>query len=738
MKKKLKKADKSIEKSFYNKLYIFLGLILFLFIIYPRVEPYLRGDNISKDTGEFIFRDPDSCYHARRIIYTAEHNMRLPFYDSLLAYPVGAIPIWSPAYDWFSALPSYIIGFGSPSKNFIIWVAIWLNLIFGLLQIYYLALLLYKAMDMKTAFLAALFIGIADPHIANSSIERLDHNSFVLLIFTIILYEEYKLLKKTETEIYTKNILILSFLTALLFWIWPGSYIYLAAIIFLNLLYVILSRKYWLLSHLSSIFLLSSSLIFPLALLHYTLSKATIKFEYVSFFTVLFLLATSAFFYLLRVLLLIKKSFNYLLLGKCLLLILILTSIILYSYTPLIQGLKYAKAQNKWLSTILESKPIFYLYIGTIKMFTTEPIILAYGYIIFVFPLIFFLILFNKIKISSELYSIIIIISFLFAILTLYQRRFAFEFSIPYAITFSVFFSRIYDKLIQRRQIFLTILVSLLLVISFIPLRSGLFNRSNSSAFYALYEGFKWLRDGVARPSPGAPPEGARVNSALPGVMAPWDLGHHIQFYSEMPTVADNFGFIYMNLNPWQGFYDMARFFLTESEEEAVQILKKYKCKYVVVPNSSIYEPYTILLDMNPTLLFDYRIEMQDGKKYLMVGPKDKFFNTIGFRLSEAYGSANPTPEERGMRVKALKHFQLIYELPYTKMKGGEFPNGSLKIYKYTDGIIINADVDKNTPYKLEAAIITNTGNKFYYRQYGIAKEGIIMPYPNVHYDLSF
>jgi len=220
--------------------------------------------------------------------------------------------------------------------------------------------------------------------------------------------------------------------------------------------------------------------------------------------------------------------------------------------------------------------------------------------------------------------------------------------------------------------------------------------------------------------------------------MAPWDLGHHIQFYSELPTVADNFGFIYMNINPWQGFYDMARFFLTESEDEAVQILKKYKCEYVVVPESSIYEPYTILLDMDPTLLFDYRIGVQDGKKYLMVGPKDKFFNTVGFRLSEAYGSANPTPEEKGMQVKALKHFQLIYELPYTKMKGGEFPNGSLKIYKYTDGIVINADVDANTPYKLEAEIITNTGNKFYYRQYGIVKEGIIMPYPYVHYKLSF
>jgi len=50
-----------------------------------------------------------------------------------------------------------------------------------------------------------------------------------------------------------------------------------------------------------------------------------------------------------------------------------------------------------------------------------------------------------------------------------------------------------------------------------------------------FFEGFNWLREAVARPSPGATSKGVRVKSAgarvkpgeaaLPGVIAPWDLG---------------------------------------------------------------------------------------------------------------------------------------------------------------------------------------------------------------------
>src|SRR4030042_5964347 len=77
------------------------------------------------------------------------------------------------------------------------------------------------------------------------------------------------------------------------------------------------------------------------------------------------------------------------------------------------------------------------------------------------------------------------------------------------------------------------------------------------SPFKALHYGFAWLKQ-------DADLKETEINTGKlqpTGVMAPWDIGHHLHFYAEMPTVSDNFGIFYLDKTPGESLKDMARFF---------------------------------------------------------------------------------------------------------------------------------------------------------------------------------
>ncbi len=76
---------------------------------------------------------------------------------------------------------------------------------------------------------------------------------------------------------------------------------------------------------------------------------------------------------------------------------------------------------------------------------------------------------------------------------------------------------------------------------------------------------------------PGADPLRPRdvEPGEVPGVMAPWSIGHLVTLFARRPTVADNFGY---------GFAEQARFFTTPAgeDEEARRQLAALRCRYVL------------------------------------------------------------------------------------------------------------------------------------------------------------
>ena len=298
-KKKNQKETKESRKNLYFELFI---LAVFLIILlYVRVVPFIQGNTSLSISPHILFDDPDSCYHARRIIYIAQHNMRLSYHDPLLAYPRGATPIWSPFYDWICAFPAYILSLGKPSDYLVVRTASIMNVIFGLMQLFFLGLLLFKIeRNLIFAGLGAFLVGISGRQTVYTSLKMIDHNGLSLLLFAIALYQLHRLMTEDRIRKSWPHLLLTSMLLAIFFWTWPGAYLYIGVLFMIELLYIFLRSGKELCHALAIIHALAAIFIFPLAVINYRVSKEFLRFEYVSFFTVLFMLALSLIFVVLK------------------------------------------------------------------------------------------------------------------------------------------------------------------------------------------------------------------------------------------------------------------------------------------------------------------------------------------------------------------------------------------------------------------------------------------------------
>ncbi len=91
----------------------------------------------------------------------------------------------------------------------------------------------------------------------------------------------------------------------------------------------------------------------------------------------------------------------------------------------------------------------------------------------------------------------------------------------------------------------------------------------------------------------GPPPFPEGLASAS-SVMAPWSLGHLLLYVAEEPVVANNFGY---------GFLDSVRFFLAESEEEALLIARRHRARWIVATDlAARMNDYASYLDRPPYL----------------------------------------------------------------------------------------------------------------------------------------
>lgn len=135
---------------------------------------------------------------------------------------------------------------------------------------------------------------------------------------------------------------------------------------------------------------------------------------------------------------------------------------------------------------------------------------------------------------------------------------------------------------------------------------------------------------------PPFPPALAQASS----VLAPWSLGHFILYEAELPVVANNFGY---------GFLDSIRFFLSDSEEEALAIARRHRVRWVVAtdlaPRMNDYASY---LGKAP-----YLAATPGGPS-----PTPAYFATMQSRLYDFGGKGAQLP---GLSIAPLSKFRLLF-----------------------------------------------------------------------------
>jgi dolichyl-phosphooligosaccharide-protein glycotransferase len=173
-----------------------------------------------------------------------------------------------------------------------------------------------------------------------------------------------------------------------------------------------------------------------------------------------------------------------------------------------------------------------------------------------------------------------------------------------------------------------------------------------------LFETLDWMRSGLPHsidaydPRLLGPPPFAEALSRASSVLAPWSLGHMILYEGELPVVANNFGY---------GFLDSIRFFLAPTEQEALAIARRHRARWIVatdlVPRMNDYASYL----GRPPLVN----ETPQGPV-----PTAAYFSTMQSRLYDFEGRGGSVP---GVEISPLSSVRLIHRSQSAIRRGGRW-----------------------------------------------------------------
>jgi asparagine N-glycosylation enzyme membrane subunit Stt3 len=172
-----------------------------------------------------------------------------------------------------------------------------------------------------------------------------------------------------------------------------------------------------------------------------------------------------------------------------------------------------------------------------------------------------------------------------------------------------------------------------------------------------LFETLEWMR----RELPHAVDAyDARLLSATPppslsgagSVLAAWSLGHRILYDAELPVVANNFGY---------GFLDSIRFFLARSEEEALAIARGRRARWVLATD--------LVARMNDYAGYLERPAYLRATEQGPV-PTPEYFSSLQSRLYDFDGAGG---DAGGLKIEPLAHFRLIYHSRSAISRGGRW-----------------------------------------------------------------
>jgi len=216
-------------------------------------------------------------------------------------------------------------------------------------------------------------------------------------------------------------------------------------------------------------------------------------------------------------------------------------------------------------------------------------------------------------------------------------------------------------------------------------------------------EALRWLEDNTPATSNFEEPYAVPEYS----VLSWWDYGNWILYRSKRPVVANNFQ---------AGAVDAARFYLSKSEEGAMDILEYRGSRYVITDDSMLYEKLPAIvswIDEDPSSY----IGITDDHDVLTFEHSGRFMETSLAALHLFDGGS-------------MGHLRLIHETNTTR--GQIYLTNKVKIFEKVPGARIAGTARSDRPVGAILSVTSNQGRIFQYFTSVMPRDGryeIIVPY---------
>lgn len=615
----------------------------------------------------------DAYYHLRRARFAAAHFPRTILFDSLMNFPSGGVPIWPPLYDLALAAPARLAHGASAGPAEVERSAAWVPLLFAagaIVAAGALGRLLFRAAG---GVVAAFFVACAPGHLLWSQFGHTDQHVaesfFGLLVIGLHLASR----RRPESAGNARREVAAGVALALAVLTWQGAICWGAVIALALFLEAAVTRRAVARPALTT---LGTAAALSLAGTAAWLGRDAPPFTYVSFgyFQPLFLGALALGTLLLDTLLaaarrqLSRRGFAVrlgLLAGAAAVALPFAGELA----GGLVAGLGYVMRRTEeaagpggyvsypaaWLKGIFEARPLLADGLGQPLRQLSAAFLLA--------PLAISLWAIRALRGARPGIHVGLAVWGAVTLFLALSQRLNVYYAVALCALAAVEAGRLVAARVARacrrgkrpRRALLLAAACLLLALPMIPgIRDEM--RAVRVPGSDLFATLDWMRTRLPHEVPAYDP---RLLEASPGeppslrassVMAPWSLGHLILYNAELPVVANNFGY---------GFLDSIRFFLADSEEEALAIARARRARWVLatdlVPRMNDYAGY---LGKEPVL----------GGGPDAPRPLPPYFRTLQSRLYDFDGRGGRAGD---LAVEPLARFRLVHQSASVMPRGG-------------------------------------------------------------------
>lgn len=640
------------------------------------------------DGVRFLF-DSDTHYHVLRAERALHDFPRVATFDPWMNYPRGADIIWPPLFDFLIAAPAYAVG---GTREALERVAAVIPVAFGILGIVAAVLLGGRIVGRRAAFLAGAILCALQVHVRYTDLGRPDQHAAELFLATWVFGAFIAGLRATTPR--GRRVATFSFAlaTALAFWNWQGSAMYLVVVgAFVAAAHLALRREEPAAAlalasggaAATATIALSLLIVSPRSLLEFRTTGISALAPALTAASSVFAAVLWRFARPRAERPLSRRAGEIvvalLAAGAPLLLVPDLRAGVLVGATALARS-------NAWYAAIAEFQPLFFSRSWSLST-SANMMLGGYGLALAVMPFAGVILVRARRPETRDLpFWFLIFWGAIMFVGVLARTRFGPYAAIPMALWTAAALEHLGGRIGRRAFGGAALAGRALPVVGAALLLAPTLAYWSASKPHALEEtlpALRWLSS--------IPPEPGRE-----AVFADWPLGHLVQYYARRPVTTTPFG----TEGGAGAMDDLATFLLAPDEETLARVLTSRRAGYVLLGDPMVGQEMALGLAPDPgPALVRFVPDLLDGPGY---APSDAYWRLPTTRLYHLDGSARPD-----LGIDALGRFRLLYE---SAPGGGIHHGGAFKLFEFARGAEIAIEGAPGPTVAATVAIQTNGG----------------------------